>query len=116
MADAVLPIVVNGGAGKVGDDAAQALEAAFAKHGVRAQIHAASGPDLCDLARRLADEKPRAIVAARGDGTLNAVASVLAGTGIALGVLPLGTLNHFAKDLGIPLDVDGAAATIAAGH
>ena len=34
----------------------------------------------------------------------------------SLGVLPLGTLNHFAKDLGIPLDVTEAVAVIAAGH
>jgi diacylglycerol kinase family enzyme len=117
MADDVLPIIVNAGAGTVADDAKSAIEAAFAKHGVRAQVHVPqSGADLCDIARKLAAGKPRAIAAAGGDGTLNAVASVLAGTGIALGVLPLGTLNHFAKDLGIPLDVDAAAAAIAGDH
>ena len=47
---------------------------------------------------------------------MRAAASVLAGTGVPLGALPLGTLNHFAKDLGIPLQVEEAAATIAAGH
>ena len=51
------------------------------------------------------------IVAGGGDGTLNAVASHLVGTDIALGVLPLGTLNHFAKDAGIPVDPDAALAT-----
>jgi len=56
-----------------------------------------------------------AVVAGGGDGTINAVASVLAGSGVALGVLPLGTLNHFAKDLNIPLDLDQAIATIARG-
>jgi diacylglycerol kinase family enzyme len=96
--------------------AAGAHDAVFARQGVQARVHAATGPELCDLAQRIAASKPRAIVAAGGDGTLNAVASALAGTGIAMGVLPMGTLNHFAKDLGIPLDVDGAVATIAAGH
>lgn len=55
------------------------------------------------------------MVAGGGDGTINAVASVLAGSGVALGVLPLGTLNHFAKDLDIPLDLEQAVATIARG-
>ncbi len=57
-----------------------------------------------------------AVVAGGGDGTLNAVASLLVGRPVAFGVLPLGTLNHFAKDLGIPLEVDPALAAIAAGH
>jgi len=41
---------------------------------------------------------------------------VLAETGVPLGAVPLGTLNHFAKDLGIPLQIEEAAATIAAGR
>ena len=57
----------------------------------------------------------RAVVAAGGDGTVSAVAW-LAGTGVVLGVLPEGTLNHFAKDLGLPLALDRAIDTIAAGH
>jgi diacylglycerol kinase family enzyme len=44
------------------------------------------------------------------------VASVLARTGVPLGILPLGTLNHFAKDLGIPPDLDGAVEIVAAAH
>ena len=55
------------------------------------------------------------VVAGGGDGTINAVASVLVGTGVAFGVLPLGTLNHFAKDVGIPLALGEAVANIAHG-
>jgi diacylglycerol kinase family enzyme len=57
-----------------------------------------------------------ALVAAGGDGTVNAVASVVAGTQVPLGVLPLGTLNHFAKDAGIPLDLDAAMRVILTGR
>ena len=57
-----------------------------------------------------------AVVAGGGDGTLNAVASMLVGQPVVFGVLPLGTLNHFAKDLGIPLDFAAALAVIAAAH
>lgn len=57
-----------------------------------------------------------AVVAAGGDGTVSAVAAALAGTTIPLGVLPLGTLNHFARDLQLPLDLKEAVAAIATGH
>jgi diacylglycerol kinase family enzyme len=52
------------------------------------------------------------IVAGGGDGTINTVAGEVAGTERVLGVLPLGTLNHFAKDLHLPLDLEGAVRTI----
>lgn len=56
------------------------------------------------------------VVAGGGDGTLNAVAAELVGTANTLGVLPLGTLNHFAKDLGIPLELEGAVHTVLHGQ
>jgi diacylglycerol kinase family enzyme len=56
-----------------------------------------------DLGRAIDDAagEGRAIVAAGGDGTVNAVAQHVAGTGTTFGVLPAGTLNHFARDLGV---------------
>jgi diacylglycerol kinase family enzyme len=54
------------------------------------------------------------VVAAGGDGTVSAVAARIAGTGRALGVIPGGTLNHFAKDLGVPSDLEGAVRVIRA--
>lgn len=56
------------------------------------------------------------VVAGGGDGTVNAVASALAGTGGVLGVLPLGIYNHFARDLGLPLDLAGAVRTALTGQ
>jgi diacylglycerol kinase family enzyme len=64
--------------------------------------------------RARADGAP-VVVAGGGDGTINAVASALAGSATRLGVLPLGTLNHFAKDLKIPLDLDEAVANAVKG-
>jgi YegS/Rv2252/BmrU family lipid kinase len=57
-----------------------------------------------------------AIVVGGGDGTVASVAGRLAYRDETLGVLPLGTANSFARSIGIPQDVAGAVATIAAGH
>jgi diacylglycerol kinase family enzyme len=74
------------------------------------------GEDVREAARRALKARPAVLVAAGGDGTLSAVADVVRGTDTALGVLPCGTLNHFAKDLGIPLEMAQAARVIAAGR
>src|SRR5438067_1037517 len=76
---------------------------------------AGKGEEIVELVERALAEGADPIVAGGGNGTLNAVASVLAGTERTLGVLPLGTLNHFAKDLNIPLDLEGAARTLIEG-
>lgn len=56
------------------------------------------------------------VVAGGGDGTVNAVAAAVLGRDVTFGVIPLGTLNHFARDLGIPLDAAEAARVIVSGH
>ncbi|HEV7913378.1 MAG TPA: diacylglycerol kinase family protein [Albitalea sp.] len=75
-----------------------------------------SGDEIAAAVQRALDMGCETVAAGGGDGTLNAVASHLVGSTTRLGVLPLGTLNHFAKDLRIPLDPAQALATIAAGH
>ena len=77
---------------------------------------ARDGPEFTALARRAVEERCVAVVAAGGDGTVSAVAGALAGTGVPMGVLPLGTLNHFAKDLNLPLELEAAVATIMTGR
>lgn len=69
-----------------------------------------------DLVRRLVHDGATTVVAGGGDGTVNAVASVLAGTDVVMGVLALGTLNHFAKDIGVPLEIDDALAVLTEGN
>lgn len=74
------------------------------------------GDDISSLAARAASEKRGPVVAGGGDGTVNAVAGQLAGTDIALGVLPMGTLNHFARDVGIPRNLEAAVRNVFTGH
>ena len=75
-----------------------------------------SGDELLAFARRAVGAKDSRIAAGGGDGTVNAVASAVAGTDAALGVLPMGTLNHFAKDAGVPLDLESAVRAFFTGQ
>jgi diacylglycerol kinase family enzyme len=75
-----------------------------------------TGQEIAEKVAQAISKHTEVIVAGGGDGTVNAVAAALAGSNIALGILPLGTLNHFAKDLGLPLDLDAAVRQIASGQ
>ena len=56
------------------------------------------------------------VVAVGGDGTVRTVASALSGTGHALGIIPIGTGNLFARNMGVPVDDIDAALTVATSH
>jgi diacylglycerol kinase family enzyme len=73
------------------------------------------GQDITAKTRRHIRGEPKVLVGAGGDGTINAVASAVVNTPNALGVIPSGTLNHFARDLAIPLTSEGAAETLVSG-
>ena len=66
-----------------------------------------------DLVRAV-ESAPDVILIAGGDGTVSAAARKLGGTGIALGILPMGTFNLAARDLGVPLEIEAAARFLAA--
>lgn len=113
-----LPVILNCKAGG-GRSRAQVQDVGKAFDGSELDpqiLPCESGESLRELLREKLKERPPVIVAAGGDGTVSAVAEALRGTSTALGVLPLGTLNHFAKDLGLPLDPAQAARVIAEGR
>jgi YegS/Rv2252/BmrU family lipid kinase len=111
-------IIISAGAGP-GDNtvAAERLAGLFKEEQIDIDISLAqSGAEVIELAREAALEPYHVIVAAGGDGTVNSVAAAVIESDKVLGVLPLGTLNHFAKDVGIPTDLQQAVRTIVAGH
>ena len=109
-------VLLNSAAGAVRNDPdlADRVREAFGKAGAIADVRAVA-PERLGEAARAAAKTAGIVVGAGGDGTLSTIAGALAETGVAMGVLPLGTLNHFAKDLGLPLDLDGAARAIVNG-
>ncbi|WP_229477092.1 diacylglycerol/lipid kinase family protein [Massilia rubra] len=113
-----IAVIINGSAGSGHDDARAAeLRAKFAAHGMAADVTLArGGAELIGAARAAREAGKQIVVAGGGDGTINAVASQLVGSEVAFGVLPMGTLNHFAKDLGIPLALDEAIRNVAQGR
>jgi diacylglycerol kinase family enzyme len=101
-------LIVNPGAGSVTDEVKERLDAEFPDYQV------VDFPPDKDLIKGLRGQA--LIVACGGDGTIAEVARLLAGTGHAFGVLPLGTFNNFARSLDIPTDLDAAIEVIKHGH
>lgn len=108
-------ILINRGGGSVGDDARAQVEAALAKVGIAGKVELVEDR-IEDRAAAAAKAGTTMLIAGGGDGTMSAVAGALAGSKTALGILPMGTLNHLARDLAIPFDLDKAAAIIATGE
>jgi len=110
-------ILINAGAGGQFDENLRArLSEIFRAAGAKADIVvAATAYEIGEIAEAAAQENYEMIVAGGGDGTVSLVASALIGSGKVLGVLPLGTLNHFAKDLRIPIDLEEAAQNLVSG-
>lgn len=115
---AELEVIINAKSGKSDHaETIRQLERAFRASDLDAHISLAStGDELARLAKQAAQSRAQIVVAGGGDGSINSVASTLVGSSKMLGVLPLGTLNHLAKDLQIPLSLNEAVQVIAAGH
>lgn len=90
--------------------------AVFAEAGHALQCHVVEGKDVLQTIEKLAgDESVDAIVAAGGDGTISSAAAIVHEKGKVLGILPAGTMNLFARALGVPSDINKALRAVAQG-
>src|SRR6478672_12020246 len=103
-------VILNQAAGTLAASSAgdepQRIRDGFIAAGVDADVRDVAGAELESVARGAAAEGFDAVVAGGGDGTLNTIANALVGGSVAFGVLPLGTHNHFAREMRVPLDLD----------
>jgi diacylglycerol kinase family enzyme len=108
--------ILNGHSIRVNEAKAHIARAAV-EFGVETQVVVTRrGDDISALASRALNENHEPVVAGGGDGTVNAVAGRLAGVDVALGVLPMGTLNHFARDAGVPRSLAAAVRNLFTGQ
>ncbi len=99
-----------------GQREAKEIRDALRAAGMAARVEILDGHGIAERAKDAVDEGADLLVVGGGDGSVSAAAGVLAGTDTRLGILPLGTLNHFARDLGVPLKLADAAALIGKGE
>jgi diacylglycerol kinase family enzyme len=115
-----LTVVLNATAGSIATSEASAtvtrVRDAFQRANLETEILAIGPERFPTEVRKAVASGADVVVIGGGDGTLSAGAAALVGSRKPLGILPLGTLNHFAKDIGIPQDLDQAVATIEGGH
>ncbi|MCU1386784.1 MAG: diacylglycerol kinase family lipid kinase [Ilumatobacteraceae bacterium] len=97
-------VLVNAAAGSVDQTSDELVQItrAFADAGINATVEGIDPHRLPESIEHAWNSGVEAVVIAGGDGSVNCAAGVAAGTDIVLGVLPMGTFNHFAKDLGMP--------------
>lgn len=110
-------VIINAGSGSVSGEATMQLNSLFEKNGISARIQLGTdGEETTKLVRQAAAGDGEILVIGGGDGTIGAAASEAVRADKVLGILPLGTLNNFSKDLGLPQELAGAVRVIAAGR
>ena len=96
-----------------GDEGPEAaLAHAAARHGVAFEPCPLGPDDLAASVRRVAATRPDAIFVSGGDGTINGVVAALDGARIPLGIIPSGTMNLLARELGVPFGFEAAVASL----
>ena len=105
----------GGAAAAAGERLPETIAGAFLEAGVEVRVQMLAGNEMASAIRAATKTMSRIIVAG-GDGTAACAASIVMDSDIELALLPLGTLNHLARDIGIPADLGAAAALAAKGR
>ena len=116
MSESAIPVVINrdgGTAASLGDKLADETREAFAAAHAGVDLHLVEGSA---VAKTIGGLTAPGVAVGGGDGTQGSAAAQLAGSGRALAILPLGTRNHLARQLGIPLKLAEAAQVALAGR
>jgi diacylglycerol kinase family enzyme len=112
-----IEVILNARSGShQAQDSREVLEKVFRESGRSFGISVASGDEIGRVAQAKAESDCEVLVAGGGDGTICGVAEAARKCGKTVGVLPLGTFNYFARNLGIPLDLAEAARIILEGE
>lgn len=115
-----MDVLVNCGAGSVDAEAVdgqvEEIRQAFSDAGVDTDVRVVEPAELDEEIKKSVGNRPDAVVVAGGDGTISCAAGSLTECDVPLGVLPLGTFNHFAHDLGLATEMAEAAAMLAGGQ
>lgn len=113
-------VVVNARAGTVLemgiDTFGQRVSEGFRRVGWQARIDAVQGEGLSEAVRQAVAERPDLVVVAGGDGTVTGLLPVLRGIDVPVGILPLGTWNLLARDLGLGRSLEEDVAALAGGQ
>jgi diacylglycerol kinase (ATP) len=109
-------VIFNPKAGRargIGEGALARARRQLARQGIDSELAPTDGPGSArELARWAVRERRQMVIVCGGDGTLNEVVNGLAGSAIPLALLPAGTANVFAKELGLPWNIERAASLI----
>ena len=114
--DAIILINQSGGTAKGDPEIGSKVEAAMRAAGIEGEVELLDGAGVARRAKEAVEAKAGLVIAGGGDGSISAAVGAIAGSETILGILPLGTLNHLARDLGVPFNIDQAAAIIAQGR
>ena len=114
--DAIILINRSGGTAKDDPDIGKKVAAAIRAAGIEGEVELLDGAGVARRAKEAVAAQAPLVIAGGGDGSISAAVGAIAGSETVLGILPLGTLNHLARDLGVPFDIEKAAAIIGKGH
>lgn len=98
------------------DELSHRARAPFEAAGAEMMVLATPARDIATTIRRVAESEADCVMVAGGDGTIRTAAEAVMPLGKTLGILPMGTMNLLARDLGMPLELEAAAAALANGR